>query len=120
MYLSRQLESMALVAIFAGLPACAIEASPAVGGYGSGSYETVPADIYGYPRVPYGGGYAYLVGNHWYYPREGGWVLLRREPPELYRYRATYGQHANPGYHGYERYVPPTQYGYPRPAPPVR
>jgi hypothetical protein len=49
--------------------------------------EVVPQDIWEYPRVYYGGTYAYLVGGRWYYPTASGWMVLRREPVELSRER---------------------------------
>jgi hypothetical protein len=66
--------------------------SPAVGGYATAYAPEVPAGVYGYPHVWFDGGYAYLVGDRWYYPMRGTtrWVVLRAEPPELYRYRYTY------------------------------
>jgi hypothetical protein len=71
---------------------CEAEAyPPEVGGYSTAYVDTVPPDIYAYPHVWFSGGYAYMVGNNWYYPNRGRWVRLRREPPELSRYRAQYG-----------------------------
>jgi hypothetical protein len=98
-----------------------------VGGYATVYAEAVPADIDAYPHVYYGGAYAYLVGDDWYYPTGGGWVVLRGEPPELYQYRARYYA-ARPYYGGryYRGYnvAPPApvapQYAYPPPATRVR
>jgi hypothetical protein len=98
---------------------------PTVGGYTTVYATSVPPDMTIYPRVSYAGSYAYLVGNRWYYPSRGNWVVLRQEPPELYRYRTTYvappayarpappgyGRPAPPGYA--PRQLPPNQYGYP-------
>jgi hypothetical protein len=78
-----------------------------------------------YPRAPYADSYAYLVGNRWYYRRGTRWVVLQREPPELYRYRSTYYvRTAPPAYRPApppppsdpRQYAPPAQYGYPPPA----
>jgi hypothetical protein len=111
---------IALLATLAGLPACVARVyPPTVGGYATVYADSVPPDIYAYPRVAYGGGYAYLVDGAWYYPSSGGWVVLQGEPPELYRYRTTYVQQAPPAYGPYYRgrtYAPPAQYGYPPPA----
>lgn len=95
---------------------------PAVGGYGTIYAETVPPDIYAYPHVWYEGAYAYYVDGLWYYPSSGAWVVLREEPPVLYRYRRSYIQQAPPAYspYGPRRYAPPSQYGYPPPARRVR
>jgi hypothetical protein len=95
-----------------------------VGGYATFYAQTVPANVYSYPHVWYDGGYAYLVGDLWYYPSTSGWVVLRREPPELYRYRSAYG-YPGPGYDGrtYRQAAPPAYtapYGYPPPAVRVR
>jgi hypothetical protein len=74
-----------------------------------------------YPRVAFAGGNAYLVGNRWYYPQGHRWLVLRQEPPELYRYRTT-TLVAPPVYRTAppRPYAPPAQYGYPPPAVPVR
>ncbi len=63
-------------------PTFAVEVGPAVA-----PVATVPADIWARPRVVYGGTYVYLVDGSWYQPTPGGWVVLRREPPELERAR---------------------------------
>jgi hypothetical protein len=82
----------AVLAAPAVLPGCAVEAEPpAVGGYATIYAAEVPPDIYAYPHVYYEGRYAYLVGDEWYYPYADSWVLLRSEPPALYRYRVGYG-----------------------------
>jgi hypothetical protein len=71
---------------------CEAEAVPPdIGGYSTAYVDTVPPNIYAYPHVWFSGGYAYMVGDNWYYPNRGRWVRLRREPPELSRYRAQYG-----------------------------
>jgi hypothetical protein len=49
--------------------------------------ESAPPRVYERPHVVYRGRNAYLVGNRWYYPAEGGWVYFREEPGELRRYR---------------------------------
>jgi hypothetical protein len=49
--------------------------------------ETAPVRIYERPRVYYHGRPAYLVGQRWYYPSDGGWVYFREEPRELRRAR---------------------------------
>ncbi len=122
MHFARSLGSVALLSTLVGVApsGCAVETYPRAVGYATVDSEGVPVDVYAYPHASYAGGYAYLVGDRWYYPREGRWVELRREPPELYRYRITYAQRVSPGYHEHPRYVPPTQYGYPRPVPPYR
>ncbi|MBV9946687.1 MAG: hypothetical protein JOZ69_07560 [Myxococcales bacterium] len=99
---------------------CAVHAyPPAVGGYATVYADDVPPNIETYPRVSYEGGYAYLVNDRWYYPTSSGWVVLREEPRELYRYRADYGRRARPGYYPRQS-APPAQYGYPPPAVRVR
>lgn len=65
--------------------------------------DVVPVAIETYPHVYYRGSYAYLVDGRWYYRDYGarrGWVVLRREPTELARYRSTYvrSRRAPPGY----------------------
>lgn len=45
--------------------------------------EALPPDIHAYPRVYYHGGYAYLVGDRWYYDSPRGWVIFRSEPRVL-------------------------------------
>ncbi len=86
----------------------------------------------------YNGANAYLVGDQWYYPQQRGWVVLRNEPPELYRYRSyggyrsvqvappaprpyNYGprEYRGPEYRGPQSY-PRAPYAYPRPAPPAQ
>ncbi|HZU84435.1 MAG TPA: hypothetical protein VE987_16010 [Polyangiaceae bacterium] len=111
-----------IVVTSAGLPACVFHPyPPTIGGYATAYAEDVPPNIYAYPHTYYGGGYAYLVGDRWYYPTHQGWVTFRGEPQELYRYRTGYVQRApraNPGFG--PRYAPPPQYGYPPPATRVR
>jgi hypothetical protein len=95
-------------ALAAGLTACASSGQPpAVGGYPTAYASGVPADILAAPHVWYGGGYAYLVGDQWYYPARGRWVVLRDEPPELNRYRSTYRAPTPTPYR-----ASPTNYGY--------
>jgi hypothetical protein len=50
----------------------------------------VPADIESYPHVVYRGSVAYYVGDRWYYRTPGGFVVFRREPVELVRYRTAF------------------------------
>ena len=69
----------------------------------------VPQNIWEYPRVPYGGTYAYLVRGQWYYPTDRGWMVFRREPQELSRQRTRV---APP--HWQQPESPPSYYGYPR------
>ena len=116
---------LAAFVALAALPGCV--GPPTVAGYGTIYAETVPADVYARPHIWYGGAYAYLVGDRWYYPASSGWVILRREPPELYRYRTTYAYRGGPAYYGrtYRQAAPPappppSPYGYPPPAERVR
>jgi hypothetical protein len=100
-----------------GISGCAADVyPPTVGGYTTVYATNAPPDMTAYPRFAYAGGYAYLVGNRWYYPSGRRWVVLREEPPQLYRYRTTYV--APPLYRAVpvyapRQYAPPTQYGYP-------
>ena len=64
----------------------------------------VPVDIYAYPRVWYGGTYVYLVDGRWYAPRGRGWVIYRREPQELSRYRTNYQRSSPAPRRHYEPY----------------
>jgi len=146
MHVGRRVGCAALLAALVGLPACAVPGyPPAVGGYATVYADTVPEDIYAYPHVYYDGADTYLVGNQWYYPTGGGWLVLRSEPPYLNRYRSYFyggapgysGAYGAPGYYGgpypygrpyrygrpypYGRYnVAPPAYGYPPPAQRVR
>lgn len=62
----------------------------------------VPANIWAYPHVHFGGSYAYLVDGVWYYPSPNGWMVFRREPVELSRERTRLGQRRyRAPYHGY-------------------
>jgi hypothetical protein len=97
--------SALLSALACAAAGCVVRAAPpVVGGYATVYADDVPPNIYSYPHVWYDGGYAYLVGDQWYYPSGGGWVMLRGEPRELYRYRSdyvygrTYRQAAPPAY----------------------
>lgn len=121
------------VALAAGLAApgvagCAADVyTPTVGGYSTIYVDDAPPNIALYPHVWYGGGYAYLVGNTWYYPSRNRWVVLKQEPPELYRYRARYVERVPPAEYGPvyrplpgRTYAPPVEYGYPPPAVRVR
>jgi len=49
--------------------------------------QTVPADVYTYPRSEYRGRTVYLVNGRWYYPHGQHWYYYRAEPPELVRHR---------------------------------
>ncbi|MDP9150249.1 MAG: hypothetical protein M3O36_09960 [Myxococcota bacterium] len=125
----------ALVALAAlgPLAACTVRTyPPRVAGYATVYAADVPPDVSSYPRAPFQGGYAYLVHDEWYYPSDGGWVVIQGEPVELHRYRATYTNSAPPAYRGgygggayyegrgsYRQQAPPA-YGYPPPAVRVR
>jgi hypothetical protein len=99
-----------------GATACEATITPATGVVAGGAIVTrvtnVPADIYAYPHVVFGGSYVYLVNGYWYRPTAQGWVVFRREPAELAQARVRI--YASP------RAVPPRgpQFGYPAPAPP--
>jgi hypothetical protein len=114
---------VALLGALALAPGCI--GPPSVAGFATIYPETVPANVYAYPHVWYEGSYAYLVGNRWYYPTTSGWVVLRSEPPELYRYRSTWGYPRGPVDYGrtYRQAAPPApppyEY-YPPPAERVR
>jgi hypothetical protein len=113
--------AMALALAATSCAACTARVYPAtVAGYEAVYVDTVPVDIYAYPHVWYGGGYAYLVDNRWYYPGERGWVVLRSEPPELLHYRSQHVQRAPPAYDYSRQYAPPAHYSYPPPATRVR
>jgi hypothetical protein len=49
--------------------------------------QTVPADIYAYPRAQYRGRAVYWVNGHWYYPDGRRWYYYPAEPPDLVRHR---------------------------------
>jgi len=88
------LVALAASAVLSLAMGCAVEARPAVvDGYTVEGVDTVPYDIYAYPHVAYGGGYAYLVDGRWYYPHEGHWVRFHDEPPALAQYRTHYAGH---------------------------
>jgi hypothetical protein len=115
--------SGAVIAAALSLQAC----GPHVGAYGAVYATNVPYDIYNYPHVDYNGAPAYLVGDTWYYQRPHGWVILRDEPPALYRYRTVQVAPAapRPYYYGPREYRGPAPYqrgpyGYPPPAQRVR
>jgi hypothetical protein len=46
-----------------------------------------PLEVETYPFVMYRGTRAYYVEGNWYYRGPRGWVVYRREPVELARYR---------------------------------
>ncbi len=102
----------------AGCEATFTPVEPVVTVWGTGTVApvtAVPTDIWGYPRVYYGGTYTYLVNGLWYQPTPRGWVVFRREPIELGRERTRI-------YAAPRRVVPRTPaYAYPRsaPTPPV-
>jgi hypothetical protein len=121
--LAAPLGTIAVLAGLASLPGCVVRAGPpAIAGYATVYAQTVPDDIYAYPHVWYEGSYAYLVGGLWYYPTGRGWVVLRSEPPPLYRYRSAYGYPGSPAYGRTYRQAAPPAYspGYPPPAERVR
>ena len=119
---ARSIVLAALVAASGATSACEVSTyPPAVGAYSTVYAQDVPVDIYAYPHTSFEGRDAYLVGDHWYYPSERGWVVLRTEPPQLHRYRSNYVQQAPPAYppgQYYER--SPAPYAYPPPATRVR
>jgi len=57
--------------------------------------ETVPTDVYVYPRTEYRGHSVYYVNGRWYSPRGRHWYYYRTEPDELVRHRR-YIQQAPP------------------------
>jgi len=120
----RALAAVAALGAVVAASGCAADVyPPTVGGYATVYATNVPPDMTAYPRVAYDGGYAYLVGNRWYYPSRDRWLVLREEPPQLYRYRTTYV--APPVYrpapvYAPRQYAPPPQYSYPPPVVPVR
>jgi len=71
-------------------------------GYPVYPVAAAPVEVATYPRVYYGGSYAYLVEDRWYYQSPRGWVVFREEPRELYRYRT-----ALPPDHRARRVPPP-------------
>lgn len=82
-------------------------------GYDAMPAEIVPPAIEAYPHTYYRGSYAYLVGNHWYYPTQRGWMVFRQEPRELARYRTRIAPAAPMRPHA----LPPPGYAYPPEAP---
>ncbi len=111
-----------VLAIASGLSGCVAEVAPApyVGGSATVYAATVPADIELYPHVWYDGGYAYLVGDHWYHSGPRGWVVLQTEPAPLYRYHSTwgYGRPVQPAPGAVERQAAPPAHYYPYYPPP--
>jgi hypothetical protein len=108
MRLAQRFRGPATAAALVLLPACVVETTPpAIDGYATVYTDAVPATIYSYPHVWYGGQYVYLVGDRWYAPYGHRWVALRGEPPALYQHRLSY--HRRP-------YPPASRpyYGYPR------
>ncbi|WP_437640520.1 hypothetical protein [Sorangium sp. So ce854] len=65
--------------------------------------EALPPDIHAYPRVYYHGGYAYLVGDRWYYDSPRGWVIFRSEPRVLAE-RRIYVRRSHERPHHHERH----------------
>jgi len=78
--------------------------------------DAPPPDIQVYPRVYYQGGYAYLVGDAWYYYTPRGWVYFRSEPRELAERRVYVQQRGRPGRPSTAS--PPRYYEEPPPPPP--
>jgi hypothetical protein len=118
MKLARLLGSTAVVLTMAALPACAVEGTPEIGGYGTIYVDTVPTDIAVYPHVWYGDRYVYLVGDRWVAPYGRRWVALRGEPAPLFRYRTAYRPPPPAAVRPPPpamRAPPPPRYGYPRP-----
>jgi hypothetical protein len=60
-----------------------------VQGYAVEETEVDPVAVERAPRVLYGGDWARLVDDRWYYPTAHGWVVFREEPAELRRQRET-------------------------------
>lgn len=52
--------------------------------------EVTPIEITTYPHYYYRGEVVYLVEGRWYARRGPRWVMYRREPRELSRYRVQY------------------------------
>jgi hypothetical protein len=78
--------------------------------------DTVPPNIWAYPRTYFDGTYAYLAGGVWYFPTPQGWMVYRREPVELSRERTRI--YSAPEVGPYRR---TPSYGFPpAPPPPVR
>jgi hypothetical protein len=80
--------------------------------------DTVPQDIYVYPRVEYGGRNVYYANGRWYYPNGRRWYYYRNEPPDLVR-RRPYVQAAPPAY-APPAYAPPAYRSAPAPGEAVR
>jgi hypothetical protein len=103
MSILRTLSSAALAAAALGSTACTatVTTTPAhptvVYDEPVVAVDAPPPGIYERPNVDYRGRPAYLVGDRWYYPAEGGWVYFQREPREL-REKRIAGQysHAEP------------------------
>lgn len=81
--------SVALLALPLGLGACTAHGE-LVADYPVVEVQTVPVQVETYPRVYYAGSYAYLVDGRWYYRSRDRWVVFRREPRDLARYRVEY------------------------------
>jgi len=60
--------------------------------------DTVPVNVYSYPRTEYRGRPVYLVNGRWYYSQGRRWYSYRTEPTELIRHRR-YIQQAPPARH---------------------
>ncbi len=86
---------IAVLTLAAALGAAGCEAtftppSPVVSVYSGGLLtraQVVPAEIWAYPRVYFGGQWVYLVDGLWYTPTSRGWMIYRQEPAELSRER---------------------------------
>ena len=90
--LSNLIAALALAAALGatGCEATFTPANPVVpyrGGRLLAPAEVVPADIWAYPHVVFGGRPVYLVDGLWYAPTSRGWMIYRREPVELSRER---------------------------------
>jgi len=110
-----------VIALALGASGCVSEASVEAGvsyDYPVTRVDVVPADIYAYPRFYYGDGYAYLVGDRWYYESPSGWMIFRVEPRVLAERRVII--RSGGGRDTYYRRAQPRYYEERRPAPPPR
>jgi hypothetical protein len=71
--------------------------------------EAPPVRVYERPHVLYRGRHAYLVGDRWYYPSDGGWVYFRQEPTELRRYREAHADARVPSRATRRKFEPPRE-----------
>jgi hypothetical protein len=80
---------IAVFLVTLALPGCGSSAKPHVyGGHSVEYQEAVPPDIEKHPRCYYHDGYAYLVGDRWFYRSELGWLVFVDEPKPLQECRA--------------------------------